>query len=728
MASTQDLATDVKPEEPDLTAHEPSPSLDTASDDPVRKELLQDFAEILQEDELRYYMKRKDRIHKAFQSCIPSLIASLDKPRQSLHRTEARAAKARRSSKRLRIPATLVVIFVLISLGLAILSLASDIQNREILLRLPRLSNTLERSQRIWSAASLMLALIIAGAGLPLLVRKYVELFSAEFQAASERNAYRRMRRDAVGKAVRQTINEVLQGSGILVLPTAAPALVELHTKNIVVSSTQEYIKSFILSNESSAIGISGPRGSGKSTLMRAIAEDESVAGCSMVISAPVKYNAVEFTRRLFFEAAQSILIKAGARPEDSQLSRVKRVQKTRMLGAVMALYLGMAIVAVDFFWNSYFPLRLRPLTILGLTIFLYGLLVGYYAFLSRISKNRRRESRPVVRLAHEAIRDLTWEIEQGQKTKNILKIAGDLFGFEDEDSLTLKRRSYTHPDLVADFRRMLNEFSTGRLAERFVILIDELDKLSSRDELINAVNGLKDLFHIPGVHFIVSVSNDALASFEQRGMPARDAFDSAFDTIVSAERLKLEESLKVISSRAAGFPVILGVFCHAWSGGLPRDLLRAARRCVEIQRPRKEALRVIEIIRSIVVADLTATLMGVVQNASLKQGEADTLVPLIEQVRGLEDETKSLDSVFSYVQGFSTQSEVLERAAAFSRTGVAILKYFTQILQGQSDWDNPNMAVRSTASAFASAIGMQGQFKGLRDVAIRAAIAQAAI
>ncbi len=185
------------------------------------------------------------------------------------------------------------------------------------------------------------------------------------------------------------------------------------------------------------------------------------------------------------------------------------------------------------------------------------------------------------------------------------MKILGGVLGAEDEDSLTLRRRTLSHPELVASFRGLLEEYSREPDSPSFLVFIDELDKMSEAEQLIEVVNGLKDLFHIPGVHFIVSVSTDALARFEQRGVPLRDAFDSAFDTVLRVERLSYQESLTLIDARAAGFPPVLALLCHAWSGGLPRDLLRAARRCVEVQRSEPIALPLATIQRHLVLGDL---------------------------------------------------------------------------------------------------------------------------
>jgi hypothetical protein len=137
------------------------------------------------------------------------------------------------------------------------------------------------------------------------------------------------------------------------------------------------------------------------------------------------------------------------------------------------------------------------------------------------------------------------------------------------------------------------------------VVLVDELDKLPDADSLIATINSLKDLFHLPRVHFIVSVSDEALAAFALRGIQPRDAFDSSFDVVVQMERLSEPEALEILTSRVAGFPPQLGRLCHVWSGGLPRDLIRGARSCIDIFNQAERAETWQTTARAFLIADL---------------------------------------------------------------------------------------------------------------------------
>jgi len=721
-------------------AKEPGSEPRSKADAPSMKlssEFLHQFSELIQAEELRHYREHQDRIRAAFEKRIPALVSSVAQEARSLRVAAGHAELKRRELRKSYLYLIPLALIALASVFVAVISIIGDFRNVNVFVKLPSLSAsaTLQATQRTWFAISLIVAVAVTIPSLRYLVRKQEAEENAAIARALAENRLSSSIRTSANEALHKTINEVLQGSGILLFPTAAPTLVELTSHNIIHSSTQDYVRDFILSHQSAAIGIAGPRGSGKSTLMRAINDDTEIAHHSLLLNAPVKYDPVDFTRRLFLQSAREILKKESIDHtpfEDRQTRerrRVDRVARTRLQGAFTAAIVGLVIFSLDFVGSGRFlEIRISPLGVLGATIGIYGAGLLYYTLLTRLVRRPRNDIQPSVLIAWEADRDLTWDVEQGQKSKNILKIAGGLFGLEDEDSVTFKRRSLAHPDLVAEFREMLMQFSREQPEARFVILVDELDKLSSREELINAVNGLKDLFHIPGVHFVVSVSTDALANFEQRGVPTRDAFDSAFDTIIRFERLSLQESVEVISSRAAGFPRVLSFFCHAWSGGLPRDLLRAARRCVEFQRRNPQAVPVVDIIQAIILTDLEIYLESTSRAIDAKSNGATQLIRMMQDIRCLVDKNEAPSSVLSNLGVYTSDDINLDRARALLKIGVGLIGYFSRILQDQSDWDNPGDDVRKVVAKFANAVSMQGELAELRDAAIDEAMTEARV
>jgi hypothetical protein len=104
------------------------------------------------------------------------------------------------------------------------------------------------------------------------------------------------------------------------------------------------------------------------------------------------------------------------------------------------------------------------------------------------------------------------------------------------------------------------------------------LDKIATAEGVHQFVNEVKAIFGIRGVFFLVSVSDSAMSSFARRGLPVRDAFDSAFDEIVRIGYMDHEQAKGVLSRRVIGLSEPVVAFCECLSGGLPRDLIRVCR------------------------------------------------------------------------------------------------------------------------------------------------------
>jgi hypothetical protein len=151
--------------------------------------------------------------------------------------------------------------------------------------------------------------------------------------------------------------------------------------------------------------------------------------------------------------------------------------------------------------------------------------------------------------------------------------------GLTRSGSRQVTRGIVTHPALVDHFRAFVTELT--RMDLRIRIGVDELDKLGP-DDARAFLNGFKAVFGLPGTHFLVSVSEDAMSDFERRGVPIRDAFDSSLDEVVRVHELTVEQSMELLTTRSKlTLPLSFGALCHCLSGGLPRELLRVARRLV---------------------------------------------------------------------------------------------------------------------------------------------------
>jgi hypothetical protein len=141
-----------------------------------------------------------------------------------------------------------------------------------------------------------------------------------------------------------------------------------------------------------------------------------------------------------------------------------------------------------------------------------------------------------------------------------------------------------TVPEIVHEFREFVESISSDSSGQkgRVIIGIDEVDKIESDERARAFLNDIKVIFGIPHCYYLVSLSEDALASFERRGMPLRDVFDSAFDEIVRVHYLRLADAKSLLYRRVVGLPVPFACLCYCLSGGLPRDLIRSARTMID--------------------------------------------------------------------------------------------------------------------------------------------------
>jgi hypothetical protein len=77
------------------------------------------------------------------------------------------------------------------------------------------------------------------------------------------------------------------------------------------------------------------------------------------------------------------------------------------------------------------------------------------------------------------------------------------------------------------------------------------------------------------------------MSSFERRGLPFRDEFDSAFDELIYVDHLKFDLAQKLLMQRILGRPIPFFALSYCLSGGLPRDLIRSFRSILEIDEGR---------------------------------------------------------------------------------------------------------------------------------------------
>ena len=420
-------------------------------------------------------------------------------------------------------------------------------------------------------------------------------------------------------RELREAIGRLSQADHSLTLPKLrAVGLGEVFDESFEIQTeAKSHIGRLLQGMRGGSIGISGPRGAGKSTLVRyfcggglKLMRNRRVL--PLLVTAPVGYEAREFLLHLFATFCRRVLEAKGVTEHDT--SRMRPLgdvaRRVSAFAAGLAAALGGSLVAFALILAGFRSSVPKPKdgeapsfgsALLGdsapVSFLVWGgvmLLAAFAFFVWRSVRDDSVEARrdaDRAREIDEKRRELEREDALGRSALHWLSrirfqqsfssgwsgslamplgISGGLTTAE-----SLAQNQLSLPEIVASFREIV-----GNATKEFEVLIgiDELDKLESDEKAFQFLNDIKAIFGIDHAFYLLSVSENAMSNFERRGIPFRDAFDSAFDAIVHVEYLGVEETSRLLQRRVVGLPLPFHYLCHSLSGGLPRDLIRVAR------------------------------------------------------------------------------------------------------------------------------------------------------
>jgi hypothetical protein len=321
-----------------------------------------------------------------------------------------------------------------------------------------------------------------------------------------------------------------------------------------------------LLASGHGAYGLAGPRGAGKTWLMRR-AQEYAVEeeGIGLWFPSPSEYDSAAFLAALSERFAEAI--------EERRQTRYPIIGFAT-LGAGFSAFASLFFGAVGAFYGVLL-FETASATVLGAII---GVTVGllYLALLRVI-----RASSSAGRLLLYA-RDLRQRVRFALTRREGLDLGASLgtsltgkLGVSRE--MELAERPLTLSSLVHDFRR-LAELAGKAVEGPVVIAIDELDKIDDEQEVRTLLRDIKGIFGVAGVHFLVSVSYEAAKALNLNGIVDRNEFNSSFDVVLEVEPVSVDSLAELLNSR--GWADLDPDFTNAvavLSGGIPRETVRLA-------------------------------------------------------------------------------------------------------------------------------------------------------
>lgn len=376
---------------------------------------------------------------------------------------------------------------------------------------------------------------------------------------------------------------------------------------------------------DGASIGIAGPRGSGKSTLIYRYCDEAVPAGIEpaeadwewllgavrpdrvsgdlrCVVSAPVDYVARDFVLHLFAVFCRAVISRYRSRADDNRrwahgLPGIYRAGIWLLRSSQILISLSLNVifyggaVAALLYWQEAIAHRLS-VPVNWVLYAAFGIIcLATVRFASWSARQIRRwarhepdDDRALVLSARQHLARVRFLQTYTSGWSGALRLpAGGVAEGQRSQSLARAEQPLSYPEIVGEFRAFARQVAAKlhSRGDQVFVGVDELDKIGSAEQAERFLNEIKGIFGIPHLYFIVSVSDDALTAFERRGLPLRDAFDSSFDEILHVGPLGYAESRRLLYRRVIGLTEPYVALCHCLAGGLARDLIRAARQVV---------------------------------------------------------------------------------------------------------------------------------------------------
>lgn len=343
-------------------------------------------------------------------------------------------------------------------------------------------------------------------------------------------------------------------------------------------------LESFIEKTEGAVIGLTGVRGSGKTTIMDKIIHKYQNDYFALKITSPTGYDETEFFvmvfKRICEEVNRKIEKEFGIRKTIEDIG--KKENRKRLLLLLFGLVSPFLIYLWLFISENLYIIRIIYPISLSLLLFVEFFLL--FVFKSKFFSRRSRKKFGLYRKTQEILEILIYEKTisyQAEKKAGIFEQLTVFFKY----GKMLKTRPFTLPGLTSEYKDYVSDV-TDVFGGKVIICIDELDKIVDPEEVKKLLRGIKGAIFQKNCYYLISISEDAVRTFRTRVSTERDMLESTFDEIINLERANLDISRKIVlrwlnyeennepSQEIKKTVDIISVL----SGGVPRELIRNLR------------------------------------------------------------------------------------------------------------------------------------------------------
>jgi hypothetical protein len=483
--------------------------------------------------------------------------------------------------------------------------------------------------------------------------------------AAARADLRTALREKAMLPTLRALLSEHLASNSSTLEVREAPGLGHLiDPLSEIETSAAEQLKSSLEQLPGGSIGIAGPRGAGKTTLLHSFCAGlypikDQTPTLAVEVSAPVQYAPREFILHLFAKLCLEVLGPQSAQQPTNRLLVELATAERRRIPAVVFWWTGvmLAVASIGVFVADRVRTTVHPriavgiglvvasIVVFGIAVYrsrlrlrgwLFGLEIGFPPaplddppgarwfglYTEPPAPLTQQGSTALQTLAADRLREIQFQQIVASGWSGGLKLP---IGLEAglTGTTTLAQQQLGLPDVVGRLREFIRLATASGLV---VIGIDELDKVESPEQARQFLNDIKSVFGIKDCYFLISVSEDAIASFERRGMPFRDVFDSSFDEIITVRPLDFHDATRLLRRRVIGLGLPFEALCYCLSGGVARDLIRTTRKLLQEGQVTRELAGLCEALVRAEVIGKTEAVEGAMKGIELEPAVSDVL------------------------------------------------------------------------------------------------------